>query len=81
MRIFNLDERFNVVCNSEATRNGFRHVAVLHSNGFEVCRTKICYLNRTWECYEFESILEKLIGERFKGEEKEKFLKVIKTFS
>ena len=24
-------------------------------------RTKICYLNRTWESYEFESVINKLL--------------------
>lgn len=78
MRIFNLDKVYNVVCNSESTRSGFRHVATLHKNGFEVAKTKICYLNRTWECYEFESVIIKIIEDNFRGKEYIKFLEVIK---
>ena len=78
MKIFNLDKRFSVVCNSEGTRSGFRHTAVLCSYGQSIGRTKICYLNRTWEGYEFESVLEKIIDENFEGQEKANFLEAIK---
>ena len=78
MRIFNLNENYNVVCNFESTRNGFRHVAVLHKNGFEIARAKCTYLNRTWESYEFESVLQKIINDNFEGEEREIFLNAIK---
>ena len=80
MRIFNLNKKYNIVCNSEKTRNGFRHLATLHKNGFEVAKTKICYLNRTWEGFAFESILIKIIGECFSGIEREKFLEVIRNY-
>jgi hypothetical protein len=78
MRIFSLDARFTVVCNTQNTRNGFKHVATLCSNGSEVCGTKICYLNRTWERFEYASVLEQLIDKRFDGAEKEKYLNTIK---
>lgn len=78
MRIFNLNKVYNVVCNSEPTQYGFRHLAVLHKNGFEIARAKCCYYNRTWECYEFESVLQKIIENNFTGKEKTKFLKTIK---
>ena len=80
MRIFNLDTRFTVVCEAKNTRNGFKHVATLCSNGSAVCATKVCYINRTWERFEYESVLEQLIDKRFTGDEKEKYLAVIKSF-
>jgi len=79
MKIFNLDERFSVVCDSVGTRNGFKHIANLCSNGFSVYKTKICYLNRTWERFEFETILLKVIAERFAGSTGNKFREVIKN--
>ena len=78
MKIFNLNENYSVVCNFEKTRNGFRHVAVLHKNGYEIARAKCTYLNRTWEAYEFESVLQKIINDNFEGEEREAFLNAIK---
>jgi len=78
MRIFKLNEVYNVVCNFESTRSGFRHIAVLHKNGYELAKAKCTYLNRTWESYEFESVLQKIIGDNFEGQEKETFLTAIK---
>ena len=78
MRIFNLDSEYNVVCNLQRTRYGFRHVATLHKNGYEIARTKCCYYNRTWECFEFESVLQKIVNDNFDGTQKENFLNKIK---
>jgi len=80
MRIFNLDEVYSVACNSESTRNGFRHIAVLHKNGYEIARAKCTYLNRTWECYEFESVLLKLNNDFMAQCDQQKYREVIKNF-
>lgn len=77
MRIFNLDKVYNIVCNFKGTRNGFKHVATLCQNGRSIYNTKKCYLNRTYEYFEFESILKKVVEENFENKEKEKYLKVI----
>jgi len=81
MRIFNLSKEYNVVCNWENTRYGFRHIAVLHKNGFELARAKTCYYNRTWERFEFESVLIKVIEDNFTDREREKFLSTIKNLN
>ena len=78
MRIFNLDNVYNVVCNGERTKYGFRHLATLHKNGFEISKAKACYYNRTWECFEYESVLNKVIEAYFEGIDRDKYLKVIK---
>jgi hypothetical protein len=80
MRIFTLDETYNVVCNFEKTRNGFRHIAVLHKNGFEIARAKETYLNRTYECYEFETVLYKIVNDFIAQCDQEKYREVIKNF-
>ena len=77
MRIFNLDNQYSIVCNSLDTRNGFKHIATLCKNGYEIGKTKICYLNRTWERFRYESILIKIAGIYFDDKEKEKYLEVI----
>jgi len=79
MRIFNLDKRFSVICDSKSTRSGFKHIASLTSGGYSVCDTKICYTNRTWESFEYESVLKKIVDLNF-GEEKAKYMEVISTF-
>jgi len=63
------------------TRYGFRHIAVLHKNGFEKARAKTCYYNRTWERFEFESVINKVIKENFSGQKRAKFLDVIKKLN
>lgn len=44
------------------TRNGFAHdIAVWDENHRDVTEASMHYLNRTWECYPFESCLHKAI--------------------
>lgn len=81
MRIFNLNKEYNIVCNSESTRYGFRHVASLHKNGIEFAKSKICYYNRTWESFEYKSILIKIINDNFTSKELVKFKKVIEKLN
>lgn len=55
---FDINDRISIDCRSEDTRYGFRHVADLRvaGHGF-VLEAKCCYYNRTWESYEFQSVL------------------------
>ena len=61
-RIFKLNEKVEIVCDWVNTRYGFRHDARLFVNGQEYGKkAKVCYYNRTWEKFEFESVIHKLI--------------------
>lgn len=60
MKSFRITKHLEAVCESQSTRYGFRHIAYLLRDGREVDSAKCCYYNRTWERYEFESVLEKL---------------------
>lgn len=61
MKIFTLDKEYSIVCNTKDTRNGFKHTAVLCRNGLSVYETKVCYLNRTWEAFTYQTICLKVI--------------------
>lgn len=62
MRQFTLSDKYSVVCESSDTRNGFKHTATLLTNGLDTGETVKCnYLNRTWESYDYQSVLYKLI--------------------
>lgn|SRR3972149_5649744 len=61
MQIFRVNKNIEVVCKSESTRYGFRHLATLMIDGREAETAKHCYYNRTWERYTFESVLEALV--------------------
>lgn len=79
MTIFQLDEQYAIVAEWKKTRVAFKHTATLLRNGSQVGETKICYQNRTWECYEYESVIEKLLDQHFTGEQKTKYLAVCKA--
>lgn len=67
MKIFKINKEIEVVCRSERTRNGFRHLATLLIDGSERQNGKCCYLNRTWERYEFQSVLYEVVNKAFKN--------------
>jgi hypothetical protein len=71
MRAFKLNEEYLVVCENQGTRYGFRHIAVLLHNGNEIDRHKVSYYNRTWERYEFETVMKGLISRHFENDIKE----------
>lgn len=73
MKIFKLDKEYKAVCQSESTRYGFRHLATLIHNGHETgYKAKCCYYNRTWESFEFESVLHQLINNNAKNDVQKK---------
>lgn len=61
MKLFKLDDKWSIVCESVGNRTGFKHVAKLIRGQDEVDQTKIQYYNRTWEAYQFESVLLQLL--------------------
>lgn len=81
MRSFTLNKNYSVICEAENTRNGFRHVATLLKNGSDIARATKSYLNRTWECFQFESVLLKIVNDNFDGEEREGFINIIKSWN
>jgi len=79
METFKLNETFTAVCEWKKTRMAFKHEATLVKNGQEIETTKICYSNRTWESYQYQSVLFKLCdkSKELSKEEKEKFATLI----
>lgn len=60
MATFQINKQIKIVCDASKTRNGFKHTATLYLKGVQRESVKINYLNRTWERYEFDSVIEKL---------------------
>lgn len=88
MRIFNFnnceaDYSISIVCNSASTRNGFKHVATLCLNGHECETAKICYLNRTWERFTYQSVLQHLVekSKRLSKDQKNDLMSQIEKFN
>jgi hypothetical protein len=61
MKIFKLNNKIEIACDYKKTRNGFKHTAILLIDGTNREETKICYLNRTWEQYEYQSVFHQLL--------------------
>jgi hypothetical protein len=67
MKTFKINDKYQIDCWSENTRYGFRHLANLYRTGLSgttVCieKAKVCYYNRTWESFEFETVIKKLLS-------------------
>jgi hypothetical protein len=57
-----VNDKIEIVCEWVNTRYGFRHDAYLMVNGQQYGnKAKCCYYNRTWEKFEFESVIHRLI--------------------
>lgn len=66
--IVNLPNGKKIVAEWKKTRNGFKHEATLYNQYGQIDdSTKINYLNRTWESYEFESVINKLVEQTGEG--------------
>lgn len=46
-------------CEFIPTRTGFKHQCDVWENGDFKLRTKVCYQNRTWESFEYKTVLGK----------------------
>ena len=82
MKLFKLNDYIEVVCDTANTRNGFKHTATLLFNGIDREDTKMCYQNRTWERYQYESVLSRLVerSEVLNEQEKELAKKFISNY-
>lgn len=81
MKIFKLCEVYSIICECKPTRNGFKHIASLFKNGLLIYDTKVCYLNRTYERFEYETILLKVIDNFMASCDRQKYREVIKNFT
>lgn len=61
MKEFRINKTDTIVCEWGKTRNGFKHTVTYLRDGNEVADAKVNYLNRTWESYEYETAIHKLL--------------------
>lgn len=62
MEIRKLSKDYQFVNECGSTRNGFYHRSTLFQNGREVTSAKVNYLNRTWECYTYQTSMKRAIS-------------------
>lgn len=71
MSKFTVNNReFEFLCHAVRTRNGFAHVCRLYIDGVRFTEAKINYLNRTWERYEFQSVMRRAVDQIIDSSEK-----------
>lgn len=77
-KIFRVNDKVEILCEWVNTRYGFRHDAYLLVNGTQYGnKAKCCYYNRTWESFEFETVVKVLLEKTdyLTPEQKAEFLK------
>lgn len=66
MQIFNSkDGKYSIVADTYETRSSWGHIAKLYNNttNSTVNTYKIRYYNRTWECYQYQSVALSVIND------------------
>lgn len=62
-KTFKINDTYTIICETSKTRNGFKHTAHLLRNNQDTGeKVKINYINRTWETYTYQSVINKLIS-------------------
>jgi hypothetical protein len=64
MKVINISKDLNLVLETKRTKEGFKHVAILTDNFNEPVKASINYINRTWESFEYESVIMKLLEKK-----------------
>jgi hypothetical protein len=63
MKTFKINNNYQIICNCENTRYGFRHLASLKDKNYnEIAKAKCCYYNRTWGSFEYETVIRQLLN-------------------
>jgi len=81
MKTFKLNDQYTIECEWVNRESGFKHIATLLKDGYEIDTAKCLYENRTWEAYEYESVLHSIVSDtkELTKEQKKTFLQIIKT--
>ena len=59
---------YQFVNSSRNTRSGFAHDTTLFKNDCEIADCSCHYLNRTWECYRYQTVMQRCISEEIDRE-------------
>lgn len=60
-KIFRVNDDVSIICQWIKTRYGFKHEASYRDHSWATRKTKCCYYNRTWESFEYESVLKQAL--------------------
>jgi len=60
-KIFKVNNQIGFGCDYKRMRDGFNHYATLYINGIEKDKAKVHYINRTWETYDYQTVMQNLV--------------------
>lgn len=69
---FVIDANITLVGMTRNTRNGFLHEVEYRKNGCTIASAKCSYINRTWESFDYESAIDKLLRKMEMSEQEQK---------
>lgn len=59
---FKINDHIEIMAGYRKMRDGFNHYAVLYVDGVPVDEAKAHYINRTWESYDYQSVMQSLVN-------------------
>lgn len=65
-KTFKISETLTVECQTQNTNYGFRHLATLYYKDRELVEAKVCYYNRTWEAWNYQTVILEAINKAYK---------------
>jgi hypothetical protein len=68
-KTFTLPDETRICCGSQTTSYGFRHLAVVRRGFYELGKAKVCYYNRTWERYKYQTVARAAIDKAFPADQ------------
>lgn len=66
IRRFNTtNHKYEFHCESIGTRSGFKHVVEMYKDEYpySIAEATVHYINRTWECHQFDTVIECCVDE------------------
>lgn len=66
---FRLGNNTKIVGKTQNTRNGFRHLVEFYRGNRLIESRSVSYLNRTWESYNYETAIKRLLEKMVKNRE------------
>lgn len=81
---FIINEHITIEAETYETRYSWGHKAWLFKDGYEIAYSKATYYNRTWERYQFESVIRSVVDKALKrdlsDQEREVCIKYIQEY-
>ena len=77
MEKFKLTKKYVVECEWVDKRDGFKHSGTLYREGKRLITAEVHYINRTWESFEFKSVLLEIVDKYFKDKKEHEYFRNI----